>query len=425
MQHFVDHKGAIRGAAFVGDNKSIVSGGADSYVYVNVVSLQQMHVADERGVQAMALSKNGAQYATAHPDGSVKSWDAANGKLVKAYSGLQGPALAVAFHPGNQQIAGTGVGKALLVWSASDGAVQLKFALPAEGSRIAYSPDGRKLIAALADRTIRAYSPTLPAAGTAFGPAEAFETHQLPSGSITDLVFAADNRTAITVATDGVLRTWPTAAPDSVASLTGHKSQVYSVAFSPNGMRLASASNDKTVKIWDSASGKEVKTLAPQGAAVYAVAFSPDGKTLLTGGGDKTVRLFDVGGGGEVRQFAGPEGAVYTVAFHPGGQAVAAAGVDKKIRLWNTANGQLTATLAGQADDIYRVQFNPAGTRLLSAGYSGTINVWDAGSPAKALFSTKLPVVIYSAGYFPDGKRIAATGNDGKTYIVDLPSEAL
>jgi hypothetical protein len=71
------------------------------------------------------------------------------------------------------------------------------------------------------------------------------------------------------------------------------------------------------------------------------------------------------------------------------------------------------------------VQFNPAGTRMMSVGYSGVVNVWDVNNPAKPLFSTKLPVILYSAGYFPDGRRIAATANDGKTYLIDVPPEAL
>ena len=113
------------------------------------------------------------------------------------------------------------------------------------------------------------------------------------------------------------------------------------------------------------------------------------------------------------------------MAYHPQGQLIAAAGVDKKVRLWNAASAQLVNTFAGHTDDIYRVQFNTAGTRMLSVGYSGVVNVWDVNNPAKPLFSTKLPVILYSAGYFPDGRRIAATANDGKTYILDVPAEAL
>jgi WD40 repeat protein len=386
-----------------------------------------MHVADDKGVNALSLSQNGAQYATADADGSVKTWDINSGNLVRAFAGLTAPALAVGYSPNNQQVAGGGSDKTLLLWNAGDGAVQLKFGVGSEVTRLAYSPDGKKLVAAANDLAIRTYNPVppMPKQGVPMEPPEAVQVLKGSGGAIAGLAFAPDNRTAMSVSGDGFLRLWSIASPDVVLNLAGHQSQVYSVAFHPDGKRLASASNDKTVRIWDLEAGKEQRALSAQGAAVYSVAFNPDGTQLVTGGGDKTVRLYDVAGGSEVRQFAGADGAVYSVAFHPQGQLIAGAGVDKKIRLWNATNAQLVNTFSGHTDDIYRVQFNPAGTRMMSVGYSGVVNIWDVNTPAKPLFNTKLPVVLYSAGYFPDGRRIAGTANDGKTYIIDVPPEGL
>ncbi len=55
-----------------------------------------------------------------------------------------------------------------------------------------------------------------------------------------------------------------------------------SVAFSPDGKRLASASVDETVKVWDAATGQETLTLKGHTGRVISVAFSPDGKRLAS-----------------------------------------------------------------------------------------------------------------------------------------------
>jgi tetratricopeptide (TPR) repeat protein len=75
--------------------------------------------------------------------------------------------------------------------------------------------------------------------------------------------------------------------------LGGHTSAVYSVAFSPNGTRIASSAWDGTVKVWDTATGEEVLTLKGHRDEVRSVAFSPNGALLASAGRDATVRIWD------------------------------------------------------------------------------------------------------------------------------------
>jgi WD40 repeat protein len=109
-----------------------------------------------------------------------------------------------------------------------------------------------------------------------------------------------------------------------------------SVAFSPDGTKLAAAAN--TVQLWDVATATRhpFQEALRRDSFVSSVAFSPDGKTVATGG--KTVRLWDV----ERRQPIGEPlhsetaGWITSLAFSPDGKTLAMAMIfDSTVWLWD------------------------------------------------------------------------------------------
>ena len=77
-----------------------------------------------------------------------------------------------------------------------------------------------------------------------------------------------------------------------VTNHEGHAASVWSVAFSPDGQRLATGSFDNSAKIWDLDSGKALTTLEGHTSYVGSVDFSPDGKRLATGSTDKSAKIW-------------------------------------------------------------------------------------------------------------------------------------
>ena len=68
----------------------------------------------------------------------------------------------------------------------------------------------------------------------------------------------------------------------NATTLKGHTGYVRSVAFSPDGRRIASGSFDRTAKVWDAETGQEILSLKGHRDGVAGLAFSPDGKRIAS-----------------------------------------------------------------------------------------------------------------------------------------------
>ncbi len=117
-------------------------------------------------------------------------------------------------------------------------------------------------------------------------------------------------------------------------TLQGHKAEIYSVVYSPNGKTVITGSNDNTARLWDVATGQQLHLLQGHTDLVSSVAYSPNGKTVITGSRDSTARLWDVETGKELHQLQGHTHTISSVAFSPDGKTVITGSWDGSARLW-------------------------------------------------------------------------------------------
>ncbi len=263
---------------------------------------------------------------------------------------------------------------------------------------VAFSPDGKQLVSASADRT-----------GKIWDVATGRDLLSLKghNDDVRSVVWSEDGKTVATGSFDGTAKTWNALNGKMQRSFTGHDSGVFAVAFSLDARRLVTGSRDKTARIWDVATGEPLVTL-PHAGVVWAVAFSPDGTRVVTASWDGTAVVWDAFTGKKLTLFNGHDGAVLSVAFSPDGEHIVSGGVDRTARIWSARNGNAINILKGHTLPVFSVVYSRDGERIVTAGDDQTAGVWN--TKGDLLFVKRHGSRISSAAISPNGQEVVTAG---------------
>ena len=219
-----------------------------------------------------------------------------------------------------------------------------------------------------------------------------------------------DDATLVTGGYDGALLVWSPAGRVE-DRLAGHGALVNSVAWSPDGARIASASSDHTARVWSAARGACSAVLAGHTDDVNGVAWSPDGTRVATASFDGAARVFDAATGELLTRLAGHRGDVNGVAWSPDGTTIATASDDGTARTWHW-RGELLRELRGHADWVDQVAFSPDGQLVATASLDRTARIWDAASGAAVACLDGHACTVKAVRFSPCGRYLATAAYD-------------
>ncbi len=286
------------------------------------------------GVICLAFGPDHRSLASGDDGGTVRLWDLASERVMAVLKGHDAPVTRVAFTPDGSRLASATEQGVIKLWDVGTG--EMLKTISATRHRgcvvnLAFSPDGGRLASAHEGSRGGVWI---------WEVATGRELHALQGHSFGawGAVFSGDGNRLITVGGEAAVKTWDARAGREILTvrLSGsinHSGRSVAVAFNHDVSRVTRSTYDRTVGIWNVANGEELAILERNTNEAWSVEYSPDGRRIATANW-ATSKIWDAATGQLLLTLRGHGDRVRGVAFSPDGDRLASASMDKSVMIW-------------------------------------------------------------------------------------------
>jgi WD40 repeat protein len=199
-----------------------------------------------------------------------------------------------------------------------------------------------------------------------------------------------------------------TLANRSEQTLHGHALDVTSLAWSPDGSRLASGSLDQTIRLWDTATGQQLASFA-SGSGILGLSWRADGRRLASADyPSRTVTIWDANTGERLQTFKGHGADVWWVAWSPDNVHLASIDSSGAVLIWDESHAGPVLKLQGTGASRNGLCWSPDGLQLAAADSGKTVTIYEAGTGKVLRRLGDHPDLITGVAWSPKGNRLAA-----------------
>ncbi|MDE0935259.1 MAG: serine/threonine protein kinase [Mariniblastus sp.] len=412
--------------SFSDDGEVLATAGMEGIIHIwrkenGKYSLHTTHDHSDSVLTAMSLSPTGKLMTCGYSDNSVLVWELENSKLIKSFSGHDGPVKSVCFSNNEESVLSASDDNTAILWDLDGGRNrQFQGHLKSVTSAI-FLPGRAEILTASLDHTAKIWAFNKNS-NTISIDAHSFEESPLNSHVVWAADFSPDGKRVVSVSEDGTITITDCMSGEIIKTM-GENLDVPAIgaAYAPDGSVFATADESGFVSVWTADGFDLQRKFRAHLVAIWDLNFSPDSRFIITASSDGTAGIFDLETNAQIASLSDHSSEVSSASYSSDGKMIVTSSDDQLSKLWDAKTFKVLRTLKGPKSEIWQSVFSHQGHLVGACTYTGELWVWETATGKEILSIENAHIgQIGSLTFSKDGKRLLSAGDDASIKIWDI-----